>query len=106
MNAMKASPNGLNMASAGIGSTSHLAGEMFTSLTNLSATHVPYKGAGPSVMSVLAGESQWVFTPLQGPIALIRAGKLKALAVGGSVRSAILPEVPTMKEAGISAYEK
>ena len=105
VNSMKANPNGLNMASAGIGSTSHLAGEMLTSLTNTSAVHVPYKGAGPSVMSVLAGESQWVFTPLQGPISLIRAGKLRALAVGGSSRSAILPDVPTMKEAGVGAYE-
>ena len=102
---MKANPNGLNMASAGIGSTSHLAGEMLTSLTNVSAVHVPYKGAGPSVMSLLSGESQWVFTPLQGPIALIRSGKLRALAVGGNVRSAILPDVPTMRESGVMAYE-
>ena len=102
---MKANPNSLNMASAGIGSTSHLAGEMLTSLTNVSAVHVPYKGAGPSVMSLLSGESQWVFTPLQGPIALIRSGKLRALAVGGNVRSAILPDVTTMKESGVQAYE-
>lgn len=102
---MKANPNALNMASAGIGSTSHLAGEMLTSLSNVSAVHVPYKGAGPSVMSLLAGEAQWVFTPMQGPIALIRSGKLRALAVGGSVRSAILPDVPTVKESGIAGYD-
>jgi len=102
---MKSNPNTLNMASAGIGSTSHLAGEMLTSMANVSAVHVPYKGAGPSVMSLLSGESQWVFTPMQGPIALIRSGRLRALAVGGNVRSAILPEVPTVKEAGIAGYE-
>jgi tripartite-type tricarboxylate transporter receptor subunit TctC len=102
---MKANPNTLNMASAGIGSTSHLAGEMLTSMASVSAVHVPYKGAGPSVMSLLSGESQWVFTPMQGPIALIRSGKLRALAVGGNVRSAILPDVPTVKEAGIAGYE-
>jgi tripartite-type tricarboxylate transporter receptor subunit TctC len=102
---MKANPNSLNMASAGIGSTSHLAGEMLTSMANVSAVHVPYKGAGPSVMSLLSGESQWVFTPMQGPIALIRSGRLRALAVGGNVRSAILPDVPTVKEAGIEGYE-
>jgi hypothetical protein len=102
---MKTNPNNLNMASAGIGSTSHLAGEMLTSMTNVSAVHVPYKGAGPSVMSLLSGESQWVFTPMQGPIALIRSGRLRALAVGGNVRSAILPDVPTVKEAGIEGYE-
>jgi tripartite-type tricarboxylate transporter receptor subunit TctC len=102
---MKTNPNSLNMASAGIGSTSHLAGEMLTSMANVSAVHVPYKGAGPSVMSLLSGESQWVFTPMQGPIALIRSGRLRALAVGGTVRSAILPDVPTVKEAGIEGYE-
>lgn len=102
---MKAQPNILNMASAGIGSTSHLAGVMLTSLAGVSAVHVPYKGAGPSVMSLLSGESQWVFTPMQGPIALIRSGKLRALAVGGSVRSAILPDVPTVKESDISGYD-
>ena len=102
---MKAQPNILNMASAGIGSTSHLAGVMLTSLAGVSAVHVPYKGAGPSVMSLLSGESQWVFTPIQGPIALIRSGKLRALAVGGSVRSAILPDVPTVKESDIAGYD-
>jgi tripartite-type tricarboxylate transporter receptor subunit TctC len=102
---MKINPNSLNMASAGIGSTSHLAGEMLTSMANVSAVHVPYKGAGPSVMSLLSGESQWVFTPMQGPIALIRSGRLRALAVGGNVRSAILPDVPTVKEAGTEGYE-
>jgi tripartite-type tricarboxylate transporter receptor subunit TctC len=56
-------------------------------------------------MSLLSGESQWVFTPMQGPIALIRSGKLRALAVGGSVRSAILPDVPTVKESDISGYD-
>ncbi len=102
---MRTNPNSLNMASAGIGSTSHLAGEMLTSMANVSAVHVPYKGAGPSVTSLLSGESQWVFTPMQGPIALIRSGRLRALAVGGNVRSAILPDVPTVKEAGIEGYE-
>jgi tripartite-type tricarboxylate transporter receptor subunit TctC len=102
---MKTNPNSLNMASAGIGSTSHLAGEMLTSMANASSVHVPYKGAGPSVMSLLSGESQWVFTPMQGPIALIRSGRLRALAVGGNVRSAILPDVPTVKESGFEGYE-
>jgi tripartite-type tricarboxylate transporter receptor subunit TctC len=102
---MKDHPNSFNMASAGIGSTSHMAGVMLTSITGSTAVHVPYKGAGPSVMSVLSGESQWVFTPMQGPISLIRSGKLRALAVGGNVRSAILPDVPTVKEGGFPAYD-
>lgn len=102
---MKDTPSAMNMASAGIGSTSHMAGILLTSLSGVTAVHVPYKGAGPSVMSLLSGESHWVFTPMQGPISLIRSGKLKALAVGGNVRSAILPNIPTVKESGVSAYD-
>ncbi len=105
VSAMRDAPSAINMASAGIGSTSHMAGILLTSMSGVSAVHVPYKGAGPSVMSLLSGESQWVFTPMQGPISLIKAGKLRPLAVGGQVRSAILPNVPTVKESGISGYD-
>ena len=70
---MKAKPNVLNMASAGVGSSSHLAGLLFTSLGGVSAVHVPYKGAGQSVVAVIAGEAQWTFTPMQGPLPHVRA---------------------------------
>lgn len=102
---MKANPTKLNMASAGIGSTGHVAGVLLTSLADVSATHVPYKGTGPAVTSVLSGESNWIFTPVQGPIPFIKAGKLRAIAVGGATRSALLPDVPTVKESGLTGYD-
>lgn len=102
---MKAQPNKMNMASAGIGSTSHIAGVLLTALSNSESLHIPYKGTGPATVSLMAGESQWLFTPLQGPMALIRSGKLKALAVGGGTRSVFLPDVPTIKESGITNYD-
>jgi tripartite-type tricarboxylate transporter receptor subunit TctC len=101
---MKARPNELHMASAGVGSSSHLAGLLFTTLADVKALHVPYKGAGASVLAVISGEAHWTFTPMQGPLAHVRAGKLRALAVGGNARSPALPEVPTVAEAGIPEY--
>lgn len=95
---MKARPNQLNMASAGVGSSSQLSGTLFMRLANVSAVHVPYKGAGQSVVAVIAGEADWTFTPLAGPLPHVRSGKLRALAVGGAERSPILPEVPTVAE--------
>jgi tripartite-type tricarboxylate transporter receptor subunit TctC len=101
---MKAKPGELNMASAGVASSSHLAGLLFTSLADVRATHVPYKGAGASVLAVVSGEAQWTFTPMQGPLPHVRAGKLRALAVGGTTRSPALPDVPTVAESGIAEY--
>ena len=101
---MKAAPGRLNMASAGLASSSHLAGLLFTSLAGVDATHVPYKGAGQSVVAVISGEADWTFTPMQGPLPHVRAGKLRALAVGGVDRSPSLPDVPTVSESGLDAY--
>lgn len=101
---MRAKPNTLNMASAGVGSSSHLAGLLLTTLANVSAVHVPYKGAGPSVAAVVSGEAEWTFTPMQAPLGQARAGRLRALAVGGANRSPALPDVPTVAEAGIPEY--
>ncbi|HYR35583.1 MAG TPA: tripartite tricarboxylate transporter substrate binding protein [Burkholderiales bacterium] len=101
---MKAKPGELNMASAGVASSSHLAGLLLTSLADVRATHVPYKGAGASVLAVVSGEAQWTFTPMQGPLPHVRSGKLRALAVGGATRSPALPDVPTVAESGIPEY--
>ncbi len=100
----KAKPGQLNMASAGTSSTSHIAGALFASVAGIDVVHVPYKGAGPSITSVVAGESQFVFTPIAGPLGQVRGGKLRALAVGGRERSAMLPEVPTVAESGLPGY--
>ena len=101
----KAQPGKLNMASAGIGSSGHLAGLMFCSMTGTESIHVPYKGGGPSAASVVAGESQWTFAPLGGLIGYIKAGRLRALAISSRTRSPLLPELPTVDEAGVPDYE-
>jgi tripartite-type tricarboxylate transporter receptor subunit TctC len=102
---MKAKPGELNMASAGVGSSSHLAGVLLTTVSDTRALHVPYKGAGGSIGAVVAGEAHWTFTPMQGPLGFVRAGKLRALAVGGTSRSSALPEVPTVAQSGYPDYE-
>jgi tripartite-type tricarboxylate transporter receptor subunit TctC len=100
----KARPGQLNMASAGAGSTSHLAGIMFTTMAGFNSVHIPYKGGGPSVAAVVAGEAQWVFTPIAGPLPQVKAGRLRALAVGGAQRSPVAPEIPTVAESGLPGY--
>ena len=101
---MRAKPDRLNMASAGVGSASHLAGALLNAMAGVSAVHVPYKGAGQSVIAVVAGEAEWTFTPVSGPLPHVRSGKLRPLAVGGAKRSPILPEVLTVAEAGLPGY--
>ena len=100
----KAKPGQLNMASAGAGSTSHLAGVMFTTLAGVNSVHIPYKGGGPSVAAVVAGEAQWVFTPIAGPLPHVKTGRLRALAVGGAQRSRVAPDIPTVAESGLPGY--
>lgn len=101
---MRAKPDQLNMASAGVGSASHLAGALFNAMAAVSAVHVPYKGAGRSVIAVVAGEAEWTFTPVSGPLPHVRSGKLRPIAVGSAKRSPILPDVPTVAEAGLPGY--
>ena len=101
----KAQPGKLNMASAGVGSTSQLAGVMFTNMTGIESVHVPYKGGGPMAASVVAGESQWAIAPAAALMGLVRAGRLRALAISSKQRSPLLPELPTLDEAGVPGYE-
>src|SRR6185503_15150109 len=95
----------LNYASGGTGTTSHLAGEMFKSMAKLDVVHVPYKGVGPAVTDLLGGQVQMMFAIMQGAMPLVKAGKLKALAVSSAKRSASAPEVPTISESGLPGYE-
>jgi tripartite-type tricarboxylate transporter receptor subunit TctC len=100
----KAKPGQLNMASAGAGSTSHLAGIMFSTLAGIKTVHIPYKGGGPSIGAVIANEAQWVFTPIAGPLPQVKAGRLRALAVGGVQRSPVAKDIPTVSESGLPGY--
>lgn len=101
----KAKPGALNYSSAGQGTTQHLAAELFKLRTGTSIVHVPYKGSGPSMSALLSGEVQLSFI---NPVAAgghVKAGKLRALAVTDSRRTELMPEVPTMKEAGVDGVE-
>jgi tripartite-type tricarboxylate transporter receptor subunit TctC len=95
----------LNYGSAGTGSVSHFSSEQFKALAGVSITQIPYKGAGPAVTDLLAGRLQLMFENLPTVIPHVRAGKLKMLAVGTRTRSKIVPEYPTVAEAGVPGYE-
>ncbi len=101
----RAKPGTLNYASAGIGSFQHLGGALFVSMAKADIVHVPFKGGGPAMVDVVAGNTQLMLSSLVQTLPLIKAGKLKALGVGGSRRSSTLPDVPTIAEAGLPGYE-
>ncbi|KAI3594711.1 BUG/TctC family periplasmic protein [Cupriavidus sp. U2] len=101
----KAHPGQLNYASAGNGSAHHLAGELFKLQTQTDLAHVPYKGAGPALSDLIAGQVDLMFDGLGSSAQHIRAGRIKALAVASKTRSAAFPNVPTAAEAGVPNYE-
>jgi tripartite-type tricarboxylate transporter receptor subunit TctC len=96
----KANPGKLNYSTGGIGTLPHLTAEYFKRLTGTQIVHVPYKGGGPALMGVVAGEAQMTFDTIATSLQLVRAGKLRALAIVGPKRAADLPDVPTMPEQG------
>jgi tripartite-type tricarboxylate transporter receptor subunit TctC len=99
----KTKPGTLNFASAGLGSTSHLAGEVFKRAANIDIRHVPYKGA-ESLASIVRGDTHMNFVPVTVALELIQAGKLRPIAVLNRSRIAILPDVPTIGEAGLPQF--
>ncbi len=101
----KARPNQLNFGSSGTGGTPHLAAELLKSAAKIEMVHVPYKGMGPATMDLIAGQLQLVFADLPVLLQQVKADKLRALAVGTPKRSANLPNVPTMNEAGFPQIE-
>jgi tripartite-type tricarboxylate transporter receptor subunit TctC len=96
----KASPGKLNMASSGNGTSIHLAGELFKSMSGTFMVHFPYRGSGPALLDMIAGNMDVMFDNLPSSLPHIRSGKLKALGVTSTERSAALPDVPTIEEAG------
>ena len=101
----KAKPGQMNYGSAGTGSVSHFSSEQFKSLAGINVTQIPFKGAGPAVTDLLAGRLNFMFENLPTVIPHVRSGKLKMLAVGTKTRSKILPDYPTVAEAGVPGYE-
>jgi tripartite-type tricarboxylate transporter receptor subunit TctC len=101
----KAKPGALNYGSAGNGSVAHLATEQFKAIAGIEIVHVPYKGSIPALNDLLAGQTQVQFENLPIVLTHIRSGRLRALAVGTKQRSVLVPEFPTMIEAGVRGYE-
>ena len=101
----KKSPGKLNYASSGNGSAPHLSGVLFTRLAGLDMVHVPFKGGGPAVQSVIAGDTQLTFGTPPSVLPLMQAGRLKGLAVSSRARSPLVPDLPGMDEAGLAGYD-
>ncbi|MGE8633906.1 MAG: Bug family tripartite tricarboxylate transporter substrate binding protein [Achromobacter piechaudii] len=101
----RAQPNHYTYASAGVGTSIHLAGELFVSMTGVEMLHVPYKGSGPAVADLLGGQVDYMFDSITSAKPHIATGKLRALGVTTAKRSAALPDVPTLQEAGVPGYE-
>jgi tripartite-type tricarboxylate transporter receptor subunit TctC len=101
----KAAPNRLNHGSGGGGSPAHLAAELFKALTGTKMTHVPFKGVAPSVLAVVAGQIDLTFASVAAVLPQVKAQRLRALAVSTPKRSQIVPDLPTVAEAGVPGYE-
>ena len=102
---LKANPDKLSFASAGNGTTSHMAGEMFKRMAGVDIQHIPYKGGGPAITGLLGGEVQLMIDLTANLSAQVKAGKLKAIAVTSAVRVPSFAELPTMAEAGVAGFE-
>jgi len=101
----RARPGKINFASSGYGAAAHLAGELFKAEARVDIVHVPYKGAAPALQDVIAGNDQMMFATAASVIGHIKNGQVRALAVTTLKRTAILPDVPTMDEAGLKGFE-
>ncbi len=101
----RAKPGTLNFASAGVGRSSHLAGELFRILAGADIVHVPYKGAGPAMVDVLSGQVQLYFATMPAAMPHVKSGKLAPVAVTSARRSQALPELPTIAESGVPGYD-
>lgn len=105
VNAARAKPDSLTMASAGNGTVGHLTGEVFAKQAGIAMRHIPYKGAGPAATDLLGGQVDYYFATPQTVITFVKAGKLRALAVTSSKRMPALPDVPTVGESGYAGFD-
>ena len=101
----KAKPGQLNYASSGTGTAGHLTGELFKAVTQTNFTHIPYRGGGPAVIDLVAGQVQFMFATAASVIPHVKSNRLRALAVTSLKRSPSLPELPTVDEAGVPKFE-
>ncbi|MBI1736420.1 MAG: tripartite tricarboxylate transporter substrate binding protein [Candidatus Rokubacteria bacterium] len=101
----RANPDKLNFGSGGAGTTPHLAGEMVKSMAGLKVTHVPYKGGGPALADLVGGQIQFMLENIPSTLPFVKGGRLRALAVTGAKRSPLVPDLPTLDEAGLKGFE-
>jgi tripartite-type tricarboxylate transporter receptor subunit TctC len=101
----KQRPGGLNYGTAGIGSSPHICSELFSLQTGAPLTHVPYRGSAPMLTELMAGRVELGMDNIPSALGFIRDGQLRALATTGATRSAVLPDVPTLQEAGVAGFE-
>jgi tripartite-type tricarboxylate transporter receptor subunit TctC len=101
----KAKPGELNYGSSGIGSSLQLTAELFKTMARVDIVHVPYKGLGPALTDLVAGRIQIIFSDMAGLLPFVQSGQLRALAVTSAKRSSVLPDLPTLAEAGVEGYE-
>ena len=101
----KGKPGQLNFASAGIGTPPHLAGELFKSMAGVDMVHVPYKGGGPALTDLLAGQVGLYFSGISSALPFVKEGKVRGIAVTSAKRTAVVPDMPTFAESGLPGYE-
>jgi len=101
----KGRPGKINFASSGSGSGQHLSGELFKSMAGIDIVHIPYKGAGPALIDLIAGRVDFMITSLIGNVDHVNTGRLRILATTGAKRTAAMPQVPTMIEAGVAGFD-
>jgi len=101
----RARPGHVNFAGSGSGSTPHLAAELFNTLANVKMVHVPYRGTGPAIVGLMSGEVSVMFMPTTNAVPLVKAGRLRALAVTTQKRVPVMPDLPTVAESGLEGYE-
>jgi tripartite-type tricarboxylate transporter receptor subunit TctC len=101
----KAHPGQLNYGSSGAGATDHLAGELFNALTGAKLVHIPYKGGAPAMLDLISGNVQLVFSTVSTAVGSIQSKRIRALAMTGNQRFELMPELPTMEQAGLKGFE-